>query len=432
MKKSFLDNAAMLPINIDIADESTLYENTGVDYDKVRNKVCESLHMNKTKKNKLTLKKLFIVAAAAVLIVSVFSLPVIAESVYMVYCYVVSGDSYALELANARDAKISISDPNLQINSIKLGGENSGSNIIDIRVSKIDGSTFTDSYFNTVKPCRFNAYSTSTGNPDSDNVHDLEVKIEDVDSEINGLGSKALYDVEEGGKILHILIYLTAEGKSGENALIGKKIKINSYSYTAASVEETLKTYKDMSDANFQSAIKLKAENESLVSYDIFTNSNAYTDLIYVGDEFELVKGHVKTYSLPFEIEFTMDNDISLCKYNLDNNTLYDLFGNEQTDGVMNISIFSFSINAVNDGKHYGEKIRFDPESCYVKTKDGNKYYLVADGCSYQGKQTLIRCEYGIFPNNSKWNNYNSSVCVIDVQNIEKIVFNGITVYPQI
>ena len=90
MKKSFLDNAAMLPINIDIADESTLYENTGVDYDKVRNKVCESLHMNKTKKNKLTLKKLFIVAAAAVLIVSVFSLPVIAESVYMVYCYVVS------------------------------------------------------------------------------------------------------------------------------------------------------------------------------------------------------------------------------------------------------------------------------------------------------------------------------------------------------
>ena len=122
MKKSFLDNAAMLPINIDIADESTLYENTGVDYDKVRNKVCESLHMNKTKKNKLTLKKLFIVAAAAVLIVSVFSLPVIAESVYMVYCSIVSGDSFALTLANARDAKISISDPNLQINSIKLGG----------------------------------------------------------------------------------------------------------------------------------------------------------------------------------------------------------------------------------------------------------------------------------------------------------------------
>ena len=186
-----------------------------------------------------------------------------------------------------------------------------------------------------------------------------------------------------------------------------------------------------MSDANFQSAIKLKAKNESLASYDIFTNSNAYTDLIYVGNEFELVKGYVKTYSLPFKIEFTMDNDISLCKYELDNNTLYDLFGNEETDGVMNISTFSFSINAVNDGKHDGEKIRFDPESCYVKTKNGNKYYLVADGCSYQGKQTIVRCEYGIFPNNSKWNNFNSSVCVIDVQNIEKIVFNGITVYQQ-
>lgn len=430
MKKSFLDNVSALPNNVDVADESTLYENTGVDYCKIRNGVYESLNMTKAKTKKITLKKLFIAAAAAVLIVSMFSLPVIAEGVYMIYCSIVSGDSYALELTNASDSHINISDPNLQINSVKIGGDHSGANIIDIRVSKKDGKAFTDSRFSTVKPCRFNAYSTSMGDPDMENDHDIDVVIEDDRSEINELGSKILYEAEDHGKTLRILIYLTATGKSGENAMMGKKISINSHSYTAASVEDTLKSYKDMSDENFQNALKLQSENGSFAAYDLFTNSYAYTDIVYVGDHFELVKGHIKTYSLPFEIEFTMDNDITLYTYELDDNTLYSLFGNKQSNGSMNISSFSFTINAVNDGSHNGENLRFDPKSCYVKTKDGEKYYLVADGCGYQGEKTVVRCVYGLFPNNDKGNNYNSSVCVIDVENIEKIVFNDITVYP--
>lgn len=67
-------------------------------------------------------KRILIIAAATLISVFIFSLPVVAENLYAVYENL-AGYTYAAEFENAKDMNIKVSDPNLNIDSVKVGGD---------------------------------------------------------------------------------------------------------------------------------------------------------------------------------------------------------------------------------------------------------------------------------------------------------------------
>ena len=167
--------------------------------------------------------------------------------------------------------------------------------------------TFNDE-FNVVKQGNVNARIESREDPDPEHSHDLELIVgkdnsSGIPDSLNGLGHKSFYGLEDDGKILRILIDIQPYGGS----LQGRKISIRSYSYSLASVDNTLGTFDSMNNESLESALKLQNDNVPAFTYDLWTNSYYYSDIIYKDNIFDVVSGRIKTESLPFEITFTMD-----------------------------------------------------------------------------------------------------------------------------
>ena len=449
MKRNLFDNMTEIPKTVKINDK-TVFEDSGINKSRIKSEVFEQLGLKKPKRNKRLIKRMAVAAAVAVLTVGVMNLPVVAENLYAAYGSVIGGYSYAAELENAKDAEIKISDPNLQVDSVQVGGDENGNSIIEITLSKKNGGKFIDDTFNVVKESRFYARFSSMGDDfDSKMEKDLELIINDSDErsesqthEIKdsytsnkGLGYKARYGVENGGKNLKILIVLNVESRDGSGEIFfgknikGKKIDIKSYSYCAASVDDVIEKFDNLDEENYNKVMKLQKENREGFPYDLLTNSFYYSDVMYNDSGFELVKGRGKSFYLPFEISFVFDYDTETEEIAVDDKTLENIFGNKETNGRMSISPFGFFLLAKNDGSHDGESIRFEEEKCYVLMKDGTKYYLQADGCSYDYKNTVFKCNYSKFPNNKMENHYTNMMYVVDKEQIDKIVVNGVEVY---
>ena len=209
MKRSVFDNATIIPCSEDGLDNS-ICVNTGVDYDKIMNGVHKRIRSKKSKPVRITVKRIIIAAAAAALIAVVFSFPVVAENVYSLYCSVFGGDSYAVELENAKNAGITVGDPNLKIEEVNIGGDRSGANIIQITLRKKDGSGFVDDTFTRVNRGKSDAYQRGEDiGLSGDN--DLELIIDDGDNTLRGIGFKALYAVDDSGKVMTVMIKIDAE-----------------------------------------------------------------------------------------------------------------------------------------------------------------------------------------------------------------------------
>ena len=206
MKRTIFDNASDIPYYV---DDNSIYEKTGVDFERIKKGVHKKLSIKNTGTRLFSVKKLFLVAAVVIFVIGVFSLPVVAENMYGVYCSVVGGDEYAMELTNAKDTRVSVGDPNLRIDSVKICGDDNISNLIEITLSQKNGRAFIDREFSDIKPGSFDAYIDSEGAP-FEAERDLELIIDDGISEngdkINALGYKALYGTEDNGKRLRILI----------------------------------------------------------------------------------------------------------------------------------------------------------------------------------------------------------------------------------
>lgn len=426
MKRSVFDNVVDIPYFI---DEKSIYENIGVDNERIINGVHNSI--SKDRKRKAVLfRRSFIAAAAAVMMILIFSIPVSAENIYGLYCRVFGGDGYTLELPSVSDMKVSLGDPLLMINSLNVGSDESGTTIIDIRISKKNGADFRNGSFSRLTDQSVSAYSASTGDPNTEKSSNIEAVITDDDDTITSIGAKAKYELSEDGKTLGIVLFINAEGNDGK-LLNDKKIRIISHSYLAMSIDKVIATYDDLSDKNFKDMMKLKSENEKY-NYDIFTNSYSCTDIIYNGKAFDLAQCRIKSIALPFELSFIAKENVKVCDKLISDDKLYDIFGNKQTNGRLRITPFSVSLTAENDGTHNGEKLLYDSDNSYIITDDGKRYYLAANGCYYDDKNTVVRCIYGLYPNNSNENYYIDNILISDISAVKEIVFNGERIYSKL
>ena len=434
MKKNIFDSMTKLPRSAQEIEEITVYEDTGIDSKMIENNVLSSLGLGTAKHKKKLLRKIIIAAAAAALAVGIFTVPVVAENMYVLYGSVVGGDEYTADFVNVKDASIKIHDPNLQIDSLQVSANEGADNLIDIRLSKKNGGKFTSDSFSIIKDGNFSARLSNWEDPDKQNSHQLEMIIDDTDSEnctIDGLGYHAVYGVENGGKTLHILIAVNVSAHDGNGndifgkSLQGKKISIKSNNYLAASVDDVLGTFDEINNQNISQVYELRNNNSSVIPYDLFTNSYYYSDIIYTDNKFEVVKGRNKLFSLPFEIEFTMDCEPANNIIPVSDETLNQIFGSHPTDGKMTVSSAGFFLYAKNDTTANLP----DDKQCYLTTKDGSKYYLIGNGCEYSEKNIVMNCTFGKFPNNEFSNNFDNKFYLIDPENISKIVLNDITVY---
>ena len=67
-------------------------------------------------------------------------------------------------------------------------------------------------------------------------------------------------------------------------------------------------------------------------------------------------------------------------------------------------------------------------EKCYIITKSGEKYYLIANGCTYQEKSVMMDCKFGHIPENMG-GIFDNKLYLVDPNNIKEIVINGIIVF---
>lgn len=420
MKHNIFDNMTILPESVSM-DTASVCEETGIDFKKVKGNVFSELGLKKPKTKKRFIRKMIIAAAAALLGVSILSLPVVAENLYVLYGSVVGGDEYTADFVNVKNANIKMHDPNLQVESLQVSANEGADHLIDIRLTKKNGGTFTDNNFNIIKDGGFDAWLSDGENPAPDDSHQLEMIIQNTDHSANGLGYNAVYGLENDGRILRILIDINAFGKS----LQGKQIYIKSNSYLISSIDSVLGSFTEMNQQNVISACQLQQDNSEAISYDLFTNSFYYTDIMYTDDRFEVVKGRAKKVSLPFEIEFTMDCQSVNHNISVSDETLNQIFGNHPTEGKMTVSSAGFFLYAKNDTMAELP----DNDLCYLLTKDGSKYYLIGNGSEYSEKNIVMNCTFGKFPNNQFSNNFDHKFYLIDPKNIDRIVINGITVY---
>ena len=425
MSSNIFDNMTILPSSIGNIMEETLYIDTGVDSQKVMNNVMNILRTNKHSRKPKFLKRILIAAAVCVLMISVVSIPIVAENLYILYGNIFGGDKYTADFESISNAQVKISDPNLQLDKLSVSGNGDMDDLIDIRLSKKNGDRFTYNEFNIVKRGNVTARIEDWDDPDVEHRHDLEVVIEkekntDIPDSLNGLGHKTFYGLEDDGKTLRILIDLQPYGDS----LQGRKISIKSYSYPLASIENTLGKFDNMDHESFESAWMLQHETAPAFSYDFWTNSHYYSDIIYNDNSFDVVSGRIKTVSLPFEISFTMDNKNKGDSISVSSTLLTKAFHVETESGKLSVSPLGIILSAKTK-----EKIALpDMEKCYIITKNGEKYYLIANGCTYGENSVMMNCIFGSISENMG-GLFDSKLYLIDPSNIKEIVINGINVF---
>lgn len=435
MSSNIFDKITILPSSANSITEETLYTDTGVDSQKVINNVMNSIGIKKTNKKPKILKRVLIAAAVCALVFGVVSLPIVAENLYILYGNIFGGDKYTADFESIGNADVKISDPNLQLASLNVSGNGGMDDLIDIRLSKKNGDRFTYSEFNVVKQGNVLARIENNEDPNFEQKHDLDVVIgkdrqDNASNSLNGLEWKALYGLEEDGKILRILIDLNAitdgseSGSSLEGSLQGRKISIRSYSYSLASVDNTLGTFDSMNDECLESALKLQNDNVPAFTYDLWTNSYYYSDIIYKNDSFDVVSGRIKTVSLPFEITFTMDYGNKDSRIPVSSELLTKAFVTKTENGQISVSPIGITLSA----KTEETATRPDMNRCYIVTKTGEKYYLIASRCIYKESSVMMNCKFGSISENMG-SMFDKKLYLIDPNNVKEIVINGIIVY---
>lgn len=434
MDKNIFDNMTVLPGSAGDINEATVYENTGIDTASVKRRIFSSPEVGIKKKKHKPVRRLIIIAAAVILCISILSLPVVAENLYVLYGNIVGGDCYTGDFVNVKNADVKFRDPDLQLESLQVSSYEGTNDLIDIRLSKKSGKSFTDGTFNMIQRGDFSAWFSDGNDPASSMKHDLEMIVGNAVSDkyiTDGLGYDALYGIENGGKTLRILISVnvTAHDVSGRDyfgkSMQGRNITIRSNSYHISSIDSVLGSYDEINDDNISEVYELENSNQSFIPYDVFTNSYNYTDVIYNDDKFEVVKLRGKSISLPFEISFTMDCDISGKAVDINDKTLTDVFGQKAENGKLCICPTGISLYAQTAGVSDLPNMK----NWYLITKDGNKYYICADGCSYSDNFVFMNCNFKKFTNNSKSNYFDKKLYSIDPDNISAVILNDNIVY---
>ena len=434
MKKNIFDDMTKLPLSDRYISNESLLEDTGADVSVIKKSVFDKLEIKKRRFSNKVVKRIVIAAAVAMLFVSMLSLPVVAENIYLIYGMTIGGYSYEAEFETVDDANIRVKDPNLNVDSLKVSGDRSGSAFIEITLSKKNGGSFIDTFkYLDISDleCRFAGETVNQSDPGMEIV---------IDTDINkyngyGLAYTAKYQPEENGKKLNILIEIMVTSHDDDDNIIhgeildGAKISIKSNKYIAASADEIITSYDNMKGENLNKYYKIQKEQSKNISYDIFTNSYSYTDIYYNGETFDHVKGRVKKVNLPFEIDFTYkcSREDEVIKF--DEKQTISLMGENTTGGKMVISPFNVYIWAKKTTESYDEK-KIDPLNSYVIMKDGTKYYLTGNGGDYTDKSIEKVLQYSLFDDSNDLANFRTEANIfIDKKEIEKIVISGTTVY---
>ena len=435
MSNNIFDKMTILPISVANLNEETLHEDTGIDESIIIKKVSEKIGNKKHNRKMRILKRTLIAAAVCILLISALSLPAVAENIYALYGNIIGGDRYTADFESIENADVVFHDPDLKLDSLSVSGNGNMDDLIDIRLSKKSGGSFTGSEFNIIKSGNLSARFENQDDPDPANKHDIEVIIcEPEDNEtgktINGLGCKMLYDLENGGKTLRILLDINAMGydKNGKDTfgigLKGRTIKIRSNSYQLATVDNILDNYKYMDEKSIVSASELQNENIPAFPYDIMTNSYFYSDIVYNDKSFDVVRGRIKRINLPFEITFKMNYQPKDNSITVSNEILSEVFSAKVKNGKMAVSPLGLCLTAETASNAAPP----DMDKCYITTKDGKKYFLIASGCEYSDGYIIMNCTFSSIPESSGAI-YVNKLYLIDPDNIGEIVLNGISVY---
>ncbi len=434
MKKNIFDDMTKLPLSDRYISNESLLEDTGADISVIKKSVFDKLEIKKRRFSKKIVRRIVIAAAAAMLFVSMLSLPVVAENIYLLYGMTIGGYSCEAEFETVDDANIRIMDPNLNIDCLKVSGDISGSAFIEITLSKKNGGSFIDNFkyldiFNF--ECRFEGERVMESDPGMEIVIDTDIH------KYKGylIANTAKYQPVENGKKLNILIEILVTAHDDDGNIIhgeildGAKISIKSNKYIAASADEIIASYDNMKGENLHKYNKIQVEQSKNISYDIFTNSYSYTDIYYNGETFDHVKGRVKKVNLPFEIDFTYKYSREDEVIELDEKQTTSLMGENTIDGEMVISPFNVYIRAKKTTKDYTEN-NIDPLNSYVIMKNGTKYYLTGNGGDYTDKNIEKVLQYSLFDDSNDLANFRTEANIfIDKEEIEKIVISGTTVY---
>ena len=179
-----------------------------------------------------------------------------------------------------------------------------------------------------------------------------------------------------------------------------------------------------MNDECLESALKLQNDNVPAFTYDLWTNSYYYSDIIYKNDSFDVVSGRIKSVSLPFEITFTMDYNSNDSRTPVSSELLTKAFVTKTENGNISVSPIGITLSAKTEGKAAPP----DMSQCYIATKSGEKYYLIASGCTYREGSVMMNCKFGSISENMG-SMFDKKLYLIDPNNVKEIVINGIIVY---
>ena len=119
-----------------------------------------------------------------------------------------------------------------------------------------------------------------------------------------------------------------------------------------------------------------------------------------------------------------MDNKNKGDSISVSSTLLTKAFHVETESGKLSVSPLGIILSAKTK-----EKIALpDMEKCYIITKNGEKYYLIANGCTYGENSVMMNCIFGSISENMG-GLFDSKLYLIDPSNIKEIVINGINVF---
>lgn len=443
MNRNIFDNLTNPPESVYTVGEELIQNNGTADTQRIIYKVLKKMDEEdeKSYKRKRLAKRISIIAAATLISVFIFSLPVVAENLYAVYGNL-AGYTYATEFENAKDMNIKVSDPNLNIDSVKVGGDEGGANLIEITLSKKNGGRFVDNTFSMVKEAPL-CYEINGEKMGYVSECQMSIRYDTGQSEIyDCMKGESYYSIEDNGRVMKILLFIRHNRFNEEYNVLydrnlnGARIKIESYRFYTASVDRVIESSYSMNQEIHEewNQISGRIDQERYpFFYDIMTNSFYYTDIIYTGERWELVEGRSKKNNLPFEIEFTLDSSSESKRADIEDNILKKLFGEYESNGEMLISPYGMYIYAKNNDPDIVEgniHERVIEETSYVKMKGGDIYYLCGSKANGNSscRDTLISLSYS---KNHYYNSYSNdkTVYVIDINNIDEVFINGVKVY---
>ena len=184
-----------------------------------------------------------------------------------------------------------------------------------------------------------------------------------------------------------------------------------------ASVDSVLGSFDEINESNMTKINDLQNNVNTPLPYDIFTNSYYYSDVVYNNNRFDVVKGRGKLFSLPFEISFKLNNEVTEKSNTADDSIFDKVFNCHTKNGRFCVSPSGILLYAETDNQ-----IELpDMSEWYIKTKDGSKYYICADYCSSSEGSVNMTCNYKKFPNKSKENFYDKKLYLIAPDNISEI-----------